>query len=160
MISINKLNNFVLIISLVVTIIIMPDVKSDLDKNYLFNVSLIAFINIYLFIISKKRIIKGWFTIDVLFLLGFTIVHFQIPFLSSLGINPENPNFAWINKKVVNYGTWLSLISLIVWIIGYKISTKINLRKLNTSFSNANYMIKTNKIDKDYKKKYKLQKKY
>ncbi|MVX37320.1 hypothetical protein, partial [Myroides sp. LoEW2-1] len=58
-------------------------------------------------------------TFDTLFLLGFTIVHFQVPLLASLGIEPERPNYVWINKNVVNFATWMSCLSIVLWMWGF-----------------------------------------
>lgn len=73
------------------------------------------------FLISNLKIFKSWVRYDLFFLLGFLILHFQIPFLAAIGIEPQRPNFIWINKMVVNYATWLSAISMLMWQLGFLI---------------------------------------
>lgn len=70
------------------------------------------------------RLTKNWLRFDVLFLIGFTIVHIQIPYLASIGVEPLYPEFVWINKNVVNFATWMSVVSIILWIWGYNFMVK------------------------------------
>lgn len=96
-----------------------PDKYSVFSKSYNFNLGLIYFLLIAVFFSYQRRKDKNWLRFDVIFIIGYTIIHFQIPFLSSLGVEPSRPAFIWLNKDVVNYATWLSLLGIILWMFTY-----------------------------------------
>jgi len=50
--------------------------------------------------------------------IGFLIVHFQIPYQSIFGIEPVKGNYIWVNPLVVNYATEVSGVTLLLWYIG------------------------------------------
>lgn len=105
-------------ISLIICILYKPSVLETFDGSKVLILSILAIVNIIIFWITSIRITRSWVNYNTLFLLGFLIVHFQIPLLASLGIEPSMPSFVWINKNVVNYSVWLSLIALLLWILG------------------------------------------
>tara|TARA_R110000751_G_scaffold306753_1_gene426111 strand:- start:1256 stop:2662 length:1407 start_codon:yes stop_codon:yes gene_type:complete len=76
-----------------------------------------------LFLMRQRKGNRNWLRPDVIFLIGFTIVHIQIPFFEAIGIEPYMPEFIWINKNVVNYATWMSVLAICSWIIGYSYFT-------------------------------------
>lgn len=63
---------------------------------------------------------------EIIFLIGYSIVHYQIPLLTSIGIEPRNPEFIWINKEVVNYAIWMSTVAIVLWMLGSMIKLKKN----------------------------------
>ena len=130
------------VFSLLLTFFLKPDRSSIFDPDLNLILTMIAFFNIAIFwryIITKF----SWINFGTLFTLGFIIVHFQIPFLASLGIEPEKPNLIWPNKWVVNYATWLSLVSLLLWIFGYL----INKRDIKFVEKNQNKEVDLKKIN-------------
>src|SRR5690606_11228128 len=96
------------IIILVLLLFLFPDRFSLFDEQYNFVISIIYAITLLFYLMQQKTHSSNWLRFDVIFLVGYTIVHFQIPFLASLGIEPERPDFIWINKQVVNFATWMS----------------------------------------------------
>ncbi|MBK9292024.1 MAG: O-antigen polysaccharide polymerase Wzy, partial [Bacteroidetes bacterium] len=101
-----------------------PDLKSHFDNSINFWLSILVCLNVFIFFRTCLKIFKSWVRYDLFFVLGFLILHFQIPFLASIGIEPENPDFIWINKKVVNYATWLSTLCILFWILGFLINAR------------------------------------
>jgi len=106
---------------LLFTLMLVPDKYSAFSKSYNFNLGLIYFLLIAVFFLYQRRKEKNWLRFDVMFIIGYTIVHFQIPFLASLGVEPSRPAFIWLNKDVVNYATWLSLLGITLWMFAYTI---------------------------------------
>ncbi|WP_411840334.1 O-antigen polymerase [Myroides pelagicus] len=107
-------------------------------------IGLIYTCSLIIFFAFRKRFDRNWLTFDSLFLIGFTIVHFQIPILAGFGIEPERANYIWINKEVVNFATWMSCVCIVLWMWGYLVSlTRVNGKK-NYKFSIYNKI--------DYKK--------
>lgn len=125
------MNNVFYIIILVLLLFLFPDRFSQFDKQYNFVISIIYAISFFFYLIQQKKHTSNWLRFDVVFLVGYTIVHFQIPFLASLGIEPERPDFIWINKQVVNFATWMSTIAIVLWMLGYVLY--INKRKRKTN---------------------------
>ena len=105
--------------SIIILFVLKPEINGDFDYEYNFLLSLYYFIILLTFLLEQRLKDNNWLRFDVVFLIGYTIVHFQIPFLASLGVEPSNPSFIWLDKSVVNYSTWLSLISITLWIFGY-----------------------------------------
>ena len=97
----------------------MPEMISELESNINYRLSILSVINIIIFLVMTHQINRSWIRFEILFLLGFIIVHFQIPFYASIGIEPLDPYFVWINKGVVNYATWMSSTAIHLWMLGY-----------------------------------------
>lgn len=136
-------NLIFIFLSLVGTLFLTPYKFEYFKEDTNFQLSLLALINVIVFLGTTKRFFSSWIRYDTLFLLGFLIVHFQIPFLASIGIEPEDPSYTWINKMVVNYATWLSTLVLLLWILGFLIYLNKK-KKIKRSIS---YTIDTKKID-------------
>lgn len=138
-------NIIFVIISLIMAILLTPNINEEFNSSKVFILSLLAFVNVVYFWITTTRYTKSWVNYNTLFLLGFLIVHFQIPFLASLGVEPDRPSFIWINKNVVNFAVWMSLMALFFWELGYflyrKLGKKRTLKKIES------YNVNTNKID-------------
>lgn len=61
---------------------------------------------------------KNFFRLDMLFILGFIIVHFQWPLMLLCNVKVRNLNVeSYINN--VNYGTWISSLGIVAWLIGW-----------------------------------------
>lgn len=104
-----------------ITLVLKPEKYSIFDHQYNFALGLIYFVLIIAFFTQQRIKNKNWLRFDVLFLIGYTIVHFQIPFLASVGIEPSKPAHIWLNKEVVNYATWLSLLAISLWMFAYSL---------------------------------------
>lgn len=139
-------NVFFVIVSLVVCILFMPSKFDTFDNNVNFTLSIIGLINVFVFLSTSTKITNSWIGYDTLFLLGFVIVHFQIPFLASIGIEPSKPDFVWINKNVVNYATWLSLLAMLVWMLGFWFSSLQRIKHKTVEVEKP-YKVDTKKID-------------
>ena len=120
-------NIFLVVASLIVCVFYMPEKFETFDRTANFILPIIGFVNIICFWKTSFKIAKSWISYNTLFLLGFAIVHFQIPFLASIGIEPSFGDYVWINKKVVNYATWLSLLALLMWLLGFLIFSLKNI---------------------------------
>lgn len=111
-----------------------PDHKSNIDllRLSLYSITFLVFLIWHLYREGKKN--KNWLRIDVFFLLGFLIVHFQWAIMYAFSdIIPENPSRVWVNPVYVNYGIWLSVIGGLSWIFGYSI-LKNNKKKRTTHY--------------------------
>ncbi|WP_242927537.1 hypothetical protein [Pontibacter vulgaris] len=143
----NKLYLFnkylLLVISLIVVLYLTPGRNEVFNEEKVGFLSIICVVNVFWFFYTTRKYYKTWVRFDVLFLIGFLIVHFQIPFLASLGIEPEKPSFIWVNKHVVNFATWLSSILLLLWLIGYNLF----LRRFNIIIKSKDFYVKTKAID-------------
>lgn len=133
-----KFNIIFVLFSLIIVLIMRPQEIEMFSKELNFIFTIIAISNVLLFWKTSANIINHWLRFEVLFLIGFLIVNFQIPFSASLGWEPENSNFIWINKYVVNFATYLSLLALLFWILGFLIF----------GYLSNNNKQKTNTIDK------------
>lgn len=109
----------VYLLTLIALIVLYPDKYEVFNSTYILILSIIYGILVFYFFHSQRKRFKNWVRIDVFFILGYSIVHFQIPFLASIGIEPNKPEFVWINKMVVNYATWMSLFAITLWMLGY-----------------------------------------
>lgn len=100
-------------------LLFIPDRVSSFSNTLNLFYSLVFIFNILFFFNKIRKVDRNWMRLDVLFLIGYIIVHFQIPFLAALNIEPDQPSFIWINKQVVNYATWMSAFAGILWMLGY-----------------------------------------
>lgn len=126
-----------------ILLIIKPNNFEYFSKIYNFSLSLIFFLLVVFFLLWHRRFDKNWMRFDVLFIIGYSIVHIQIPFLASIGVEPIRPYHIWINKDVVNYATWMSVVSINLWMLGYSFylkKPKINSHKEYKSNS-ENYLL-------------------
>lgn len=108
---------YIYIITFFILLMNQPNAFESFDSNFNFYSIVLVFFNIILFFQSSVKE-SSWISFETFFLLGFVIVHFQVPFLACFGIEPGKPKLVWVNKQVVNYATWLSNLSIMAWIIG------------------------------------------
>jgi len=120
---------FLYIFFLISLFIFEPDYSSNINI-------LLLTLYISFFLLSvlahfiKNRHNKNWFRLDVLFILGFGIVHFQWPIMCAFSNIQPNLRF---EVQHMNYGTWLSTLGVVSWLIGYDfLFTERN--KYNTLF--------------------------
>ncbi len=119
--------------SIIFLLIFIPSKYEAVDSSKNFYFSLSSFISIAFYLYVSRKIYKSWVRFDVFFLIGFIIVHFQIPFLFSVGILPSDPDFVFLNMDLVNFATWLSAMVIHVWLfasaIGHYQMIKKNMAK-------------------------------
>ena len=128
------------IFTLLILLLFKPDRLDEFSvlTNLIFSITF--FFLLTFFLVQQRKNNKNWLRLDVIFLIGFGFAHFQIPFLASIGIEPEVPNLIWPNKQVVNFATWMSLFSINLWMLGYsfikikKYNNIPNIEKPNISF--------------------------
>lgn len=119
-----KYFQIIVFLGLVFLLFLKPDFKSEIDPAQLafFSVYFLTFIFMHLY--RESRFTKNWMRIDIFFLLGFFIVHFQWVVMFALSdIIPENISRVWVNPIFVNYGVWLSVVGGVAWILGYSIKS-------------------------------------
>lgn len=114
-----KIYYYILIISILTLTLLIPDKVSQFDSNYQMILVLISLLNALIFFKFNNNFIKSFLRFDVLFIITFFIVHFQIIIINYFGIPPKRGMLIWINLNAVNYATWLSAISLNIWFLGY-----------------------------------------
>lgn len=97
----------------------IPQRNELFDADYIIGLSTLTLVNVIVFFITVRRYYPSWISYDLFFILGFLIVHYQVPFLEAIGIPNAQPSKVWINKSVVNYAMWLSTVFLFLWMLGY-----------------------------------------
>src|SRR5690554_4965776 len=102
----------VYIIILLVSVLLFPGKYSMYSSEYNFTLCTIYLVLLVYYLFQQKAYFKNWLRIDVLFLLGYTIVHFQIPFLLTFDVEPRMGSRVLINKSLINYATWMSLVAI------------------------------------------------
>ncbi len=98
------------------------------------------FILIALIIHIVERNNNNWFSIDIIFLVGFLVVHLQWPIM--LWVSDVTPRFfsrAYANTQYIAYGTWLSAIGVVSWVFGFILIT-------SKPISKATFFIKYKKL--------------
>lgn len=113
-----NLNTLVLFFSILFAIVFMPSPRESYNPSFLLIISSISLLNILIFAKWLKNKLGTWINFHTFFLIGFIIVHIQIPLLAGFGIEPKDVNFTWVNQNVVNYGVWLCLVGILFWILG------------------------------------------
>lgn len=99
--------------------LLTPNRFEEFDADYNLGLSIIYLFTVIFHFYQHAKLTKNWLRFDVLFIIGYTIVHIQIPYLASIGIEPSDPQFVWINKNVVNFATWMSVVAIVLWMWGY-----------------------------------------
>lgn len=110
---------FILVLLFIIVILLIPERFSDFSVKYHYALFAISLLGLLIHLRNQK--IKNWLRIDLIFIIGFFIVHLQWPLLSILGIEPENFDRIWINKNIANYASWLSTLGLISWYNGFNL---------------------------------------
>jgi hypothetical protein len=127
--------SIVYIFTLIVLILLTPNRLESFNGQYNIIISSLYLLVLLYFLRSQSKIYRNWARFDVIFLIGYTIVHFQIPFLASIGVEPSRPYYIWINKDVVNFATWMSAVAITMWMWGYTLyvnkRNKVSEIKLN-----------------------------
>jgi oligosaccharide repeat unit polymerase len=136
-----KNGKFIYISMLVILFIFMPDFKSEISTENLSLSLSFFFTTAFIHFLTQKD--KNWFRMDVLFLLGFVIVHFQWAIMlafSNIDLGYLNfIKYGSVDLKYINYGTWLSTVGIIAWFLGH---AWIPIKKKN----NVLYKIKYKKL--------------
>lgn len=120
----NLLILFLLMIVFLYSASLYSNIPSVLDSFFLQKLMMLTGISIFLFGLYLRNTIKNfrWVSILVFFLLSYIIVHFQLPFLNSMGyeLNSDYLNwFIWADNGAGNKATLVSLLGLIAFFFGY-----------------------------------------
>lgn len=110
--------------SFFILLAVKPEKYGEFSYAFNFTLSLVYGLLLIAFLWQQRRVTRNWLRPDVIFLIGFTIVHIQIPFLASIGVEPYMPDFVWVNKEVVNYATWMSVVAACSWMLGFSLLSK------------------------------------
>ncbi len=113
-----------------ILILIEPSLKSTLNTEEIINYLILFIIAFIIHLVNENQ--KNWFRLDILFILGFMIVHLQWPFMLTVNdIEPIRLKEQYYNSLYyMNYGTWLSVLSIIFWFLGNSILNKIKESKV------------------------------
>ncbi|TXD51438.1 O-antigen polymerase [Polaribacter sp. IC063] len=138
-----KLYKKIILLLIICLFFLKPELKSVISPRLMTFYSLIYIIALILHFFNyssnKKKI--NWFRIDVFFLLGFSIVHFQWPVMYGIsGVSPEFTSIIWVDENYVNYGTWASAVGGLAWVLGF--STRIFKQSMKKYF----FYFKYNKL--------------
>lgn len=106
---------------LLVLFFVKPEFESVTDPELLVIYIFAFFTATFTHLLSEKDN-KNWFRLDVMFLLGYGIVHFQWPIMFSVsGIYPEKFAKVSMSSFYVNYGTWLAAVGIVSWCLGHSL---------------------------------------
>lgn len=101
----------------------MPPLSSTIDITRQATYIAILFISTGLHLLDQKD--KNWFRLDILFLLGFVIVHFQWAIMYTLSdvdlLSIKYFSHGVTDTIYVNYGTWISTVGILSWFLGYSV---------------------------------------
>lgn len=105
--------------AIIILMFLPPELRGEVDLK-LISVYLIILVFLLVIHFIKQSKHKNWCRIDVFFLLGLIIVHFQWPLMLAVsGISPVGISRVGNGLEYMNYGTWLSLVGLSSWLLGY-----------------------------------------
>lgn len=94
---------------------------SGLDSNRCLFYLSIVFSSVIIHLVKHRS--DNWLRPDVVFLLGFLIVHYQwLLMILVSGVFPELRAFVISMEAHATYGAWISTIALISWLAGYAIT--------------------------------------
>lgn len=129
-------SNFLYKTTLFLLVIVLFLIKPK-SRTGTLDIPLIYFVisAISLFIHFKLRRSNNWFSLDIVFLLGFLIVHYQWPIMIKLSnIEPDVFQRSTSYLSYIAYGTWISTLGLVSWILGFHV--------LNKSKENQNNIVR------------------
>lgn len=112
------IDKFFYSIVLLLLLFFKPERVEEFSSGFNFILSIVYFLLVVFFLARKRKESENWLRFDVVFLIGFSIVHFEIPFLASIGIDAILSDFVWPNQRVVNFATWMSVFSITLWMLG------------------------------------------
>jgi len=115
------MNKVIYLLLIIVVIIFKPEFKSEINSSLLifYNSIMISAMLIYFNSIKKNN---NWFRIDLIFLIGFIIVHFQWAIMYSFSdLLPENIYRFFVDPIYFNFATYLSLLGLLGWFFGFEL---------------------------------------
>lgn len=113
-----QISLFVNVVVLVIFIFGMPNIHEAQSNMFNITYSIFIFACVIIYLISSTKLYRNSVKYDLFFLLGFCIVHFQIPVIFSLGFTNLYTDFVILNKNLMNYLTWFSGVSILFWMIG------------------------------------------
>lgn len=137
----NRIIQFVL---LAITFLIYLDyVPNDFDSSFILLILILTLTSIFShFFIRKENNIdlkKQYFKISVIFIITFSIVHFQIYIDYLLGNVDASHTFLWINNTVVSKSLIVSSLAILSYNLFYDIKPEFNFKKkyeLNLKYIN------------------------
>jgi oligosaccharide repeat unit polymerase len=126
-----------ILIILISILFLVEPIRNESPNNRQLIVYLIIFMIGTISHIFSLKNKKNWFRLDLIFILGFAIVHFQWPLMYSYSdINPSEFSFNsfWANSTYLNYmnfGTWLSTVGILFWYLGFSLFKEVDIQKIS-----------------------------
>lgn len=99
--------------------LLRPSLYSAYSPAYIISLTFFSIVLVLVYWINKSRKNKNWVRFDVLFVISFLILHFQIPALEAFGYKDSGIHMSWFNYNTSNYVVWLSSIALIALLCGF-----------------------------------------
>jgi len=129
-------------ICLVLLFWMKPETYEPISSNYIYTITVIFLSSVAVHFLSEDK--SNWLRIDLFFILGFAIVHFQWPIMYSFSnIIPEKYWEIFVDDYLINYTTWLSAIGGVCFLSGYSLYNpkKKKVRKILDSNYNYNKLL-------------------
>tara|TARA_R110002051_G_scaffold31371_2_gene71522 strand:+ start:4271 stop:5635 length:1365 start_codon:yes stop_codon:yes gene_type:complete len=115
-----------------------PEMYEGINPNYIYTITVIFLFCVSVHFLTGER--SNWLRIDLFFILGFAIVHFQWPIMYSFSnILPENYWDIFVDDNLINYTTWLSAVGGVSFLIGYGLFQPKSKKLPRVLNSNYNY---------------------
>ena len=128
-------NAFVYSAALCILLVISSSPGSGFDQALIRNYMAVALIVVAYHLFRERS--NNWLRPDILFLIGFIIVHYQWPLMIlTSGLSSGSSRLAESIGLHGNYGTWISTIALVSWLIGFAITKPKQITKFEI-FSNV-----------------------
>lgn len=115
-----------------------PKMHEPINSIYIYIISIIFLFSVAVHFLTGEK--SNWLRIDLFFILGFTIVHFQWPIMYSFSnILPDNYWDIFVDDNLINYTTWLSAVGGVSFLIGYGLFQPKSKKLPRVLNSNYNY---------------------
>ena len=113
----------ILIVLIVILFISKPIKFSTISELEILKYTIIFLFGVIIYFYQNK-LNENWFRLDLLFIMGFFIVHFQLPLMYILTDFVKSMNLTVsIKENYLNYGVWLASLGGICFLLGLSINS-------------------------------------
>lgn len=129
----DQVRKSIIFIAFLVLIYFYSILPEEIDKTFQSKIFIIVLISSIVFYFSQRKIINqfGYVNLTNLFVIGYFIVFFQIPFLNYFGfdLNKSMFYFIWVEERVVNKSILISAIGILSFYLGFIFFKKFPLKQ-------------------------------